>query len=146
MHRRSMATTKSRAPSLHSSMQKALIGFLKWLELSLLLLSLDYLSSPLLHLYAQPVTRNSFGRLLFIIIYDNGIFRGVKEMCQAEVEGLSSFQYMELFIKEGAPVRQTVDCFSFGGIVKLICTDLSVLKADYDRIKELETSGWFIIE
>ena len=61
-----------------------------------------------------------------------------------EIRNMSSFVDMEIFFKIGRHVSKTIDCFTFGGIVKLTNPDLKQLVADYDRIREMEKSGLFV--
>ena len=63
-----------------------------------------------------------------------------------EMRGMSSFIHMELFVKLGGKVSRTIDCFTFGGIVKLVNPDLGKLTQDYERIREFERSGLFVCE
>ena len=59
---------------------------------------------------------------------------------------MKSFQYMELFVKMNEPVHKTINCFTFGGLIKLVNSNLSDLVNDYNRIKEMEKNGLFKIE
>jgi hypothetical protein len=92
---------------------------------------------------SQPVSRKCYGRLLFFTVYVEGTLEEVNEAFLDEIHQMKSFKYMELFVKVGGPIRKTIDCFTFGGIVKLINTDLSELVANYTRIKEIESLDLF---
>ena len=61
-----------------------------------------------------------------------------------EIRAMASFVDMEIFFKIGRVVSRTIDCFTFGGIVKLNNTDLPTLLTDYERIREMEKSGLFV--
>jgi hypothetical protein len=39
---------------------------------------------------------------------------------------------------------KTIDCLTFGGIVKLVHEDKATLDANYNRIREMETTGLFV--
>ena len=63
-----------------------------------------------------------------------------------EIRSMASFHDMELFVRVGRKISKTIDCFTFGGIVKMINNDLNQLIADYDRIRVMENSGLFVCE
>ena len=75
-----------------------------------------------------------------------GFLRAVDETAVNEIEDMKSFVDMELFVKSGGPVKKTIDCFTFGGSIKLVNENLSQLVEDYNRIRELEISSLFIVE
>lgn len=47
-----------------------------------------------------------------------------------------------MFAVQGAHVRKTIDCFTFGGVVRLISDDSEALAKDYERIREIEQIGF----
>ena len=94
----------------------------------------------------QPTTRKSCGRLLFLIVQSEGVLRAIDEAALNEIEDMKSFVDMEIFVKVGGSIRKTIDCFSFGGSIKLVNNDLSQLVEDYERIRALEISSLFIVE
>ena len=104
-----------------------------------------YMFFPSLFFLSQPKVRKSFGRLVFIINSKEGVLQGIDEASLNEIEDLKSFVDIEFFVKVGAPIKKTIDCFTFGGVLKLINSDLAQLKEDYDRIRELESSTLFIV-
>ena len=99
-----------------------------------------------LFLTFQPTTRKSYGRLLFLIVQSEGVLRAIDEAALNEIEDMKSFVDMEIFVKVGGSIRKTIDCFSFGGSIKLVNDDLSQLVEDYERIRALEISSLFIVE
>lgn len=60
----------------------------------------------------------------------------------AEIESMPSFVWMELFAAQGQAVRKTIDCFTFGGVVRLLHADQATLLRDYARIREIEEIGF----
>ena len=84
--------------------------------------------------------------MLFLIVQSEGFLRAIDETAVNEIEEMKSFVDMELFVKAGGLVKKTIDCFTFGGSVKLVNDDLSQLVQDYDRIRALEISSLFIVE
>lgn len=94
----------------------------------------------------QPTTRRSYGRLLFLIVQSEGFLRAIDEAAVNEIEDMKSFVDMELFVKSGGPVKKTIDCFTFGGFIKLVNDNLSQLVEDYNRIRAMEISSLFIME
>jgi hypothetical protein len=85
--------------------------------------------------------RICFGRLLFFVLYKGGQVRDLDQTLLTEIESLPSFIAMELFAGKGKTVHPTVDCFTFGGIVKLIHNDEGQVTQDYDRIRAIEQIG-----
>lgn len=60
-------------------------------------------------------------------------------------QAMSSFISLELSLKQRHHVKKTVDCFTFGGFVKLYNLDLEALKRDYERLREIELAGGLYI-
>lgn len=79
-------------------------------------------------------------------MYEDGILTDANEALIEEIYSLKTFQYLELFVKINEPVRKTIDCFTFGGVVKLYGPVLADVIADYERIKEIERNGLFNIQ
>ena len=61
-----------------------------------------------------------------------------------EIQALSSFVSLELFVQKGALVRRTVDCFTWGGVVKLISNQQDVIEGDYNTIRNIEKAGFLL--
>lgn len=75
--------------------------------------------------------------------YVEGAFVRVDPSYASELMALPSFVHMECCFEPGQRIRRTVDCFSWGGIVKLFHADDATLQRDYDRIREMELTGLF---
>lgn len=58
-----------------------------------------------------------------------------------EIEALSSFAGTISMLGPGDELKRTVDLFSCPGIIYLVDRDRDQLKADYDRIRELDAEG-----
>jgi biotin carboxylase len=94
----------------------------------------------------EPLLRHSYGRILFLIIRDSGILVDIDESLVQEIESLHSFISIEFFIKKNEYIKKTIDCFTFGGVVRLVHDSDEQLNLDYQRIHEMETQGLFIIQ
>jgi hypothetical protein len=86
--------------------------------------------------------RHSYGRLVFLILYADGVAEDFDAALLAEIEAMPSFVSLELFCNQGAAVRKTVDCFTFGGVVRLLSNDQETILRDYERIREIEHIGF----
>jgi len=93
-----------------------------------------------------PMKRFGYGRLLFLIIKVKGRLLCYKPAFLEEIKAMKSFIYLETFLKPQQNVIPTIDCFGFGGIVKLFHVDLAVLSQEYERIREMEDCGLFEVE
>jgi biotin carboxylase len=71
------------------------------------------------------------------IVYDAGM---------REIEALPSFAGTISMLGPGDQLKTTVDLFSCPGIIYLVDPDRERLKADYDRIRELDAVGVFELE
>ena len=67
-----------------------------------------------------------------------GILSQINASCLAEVKTMKSVLGIELFLKPGSKVVRTMDCFTFGGIVKLFHPCADIMEADFHRLRELE--------
>ena len=59
----------------------------------------------------------------------------------AEIKGMASYRAHEIFVAAGQTVAPTIDCFTWGGCVKLANADRDALDADYSRIEALCQEG-----
>lgn len=82
--------------------------------------------------------------LLFLVLYETGIVRDIDNDRIDEIRALSSFVSLELFVQKGSSVRRTVDCFTWGGIVRLISDQQGVIEGDYNTIRDIEKSGFLL--
>jgi biotin carboxylase len=106
----------------------------------------SYLNPEAFHkLPTEPVLRLSFGRLLFFVVKCEGVFREVYKEYLDELLQFSSTKYLEFFLKPGAIIRPTKDCFSWGGLAKFVNDDLDELIRHYDRVREMEDSRIFFL-
>src|SRR6476469_2795370 len=67
--------------------------------------------------------------------------RIVDDAGMREIEALPSFAGTISMLGPGDQLKRTVDLFSCPGIIYLVDPDRDRLKADYDRIRELDASG-----
>jgi hypothetical protein len=65
----------------------------------------------------------------------------VSDLGMGEVEALPSFAGTISMLGPGDQLKRTVDLFSCPGIIYLVDPDRERLKADYDRIRELDAAG-----
>ncbi|CAE7806982.1 unnamed protein product [Symbiodinium microadriaticum] len=106
-----------------------------------------YLSrEAFLEVPSLPVERFADGRLLFLVSRVQGILKAVDAVLVEEIRQMASFVRMELFVKPGARIVPTINCFTFGGVVVLINEHSPQLEKDYQRIHEMEESGLFEVE
>ena len=88
-----------------------------------------------------PEERFGFGRVLFIVVNTCGELQEINPAFTREINSMTSVKDMEYFPKRGQTICKTIDCFSFGGMIKLFNKDLSILESDYQRIRVMESSG-----
>lgn len=60
-----------------------------------------------------------------------------------EIAQMSSVLGFEIFLKPGQQVIPTIDCFTFGGLVKMYHSNLEVIAEDWNRIRQMEDLGFF---
>ena len=77
-----------------------------------------------------------------MIIYEDGVVSDFNLDLLCEIESMPSFVSMELFAQKGGVVRRTVDCFTFGGVIRLVHSDQATILRDYERIREIEKTGF----
>ena len=83
--------------------------------------------------------------MAYLVSYVEGVFVETRREYVAELRALASFLVMEVLFEPGQRVGRTVDCFTWGGVVKLFHTDNAQLCADYDRIRVMEETGLFVV-
>jgi len=86
--------------------------------------------------------RHSDGRLVFLILYKDGLVEDFDHALLTEIQNMASFVSLEMFAAKGARVRKTIDCFTFGGVVRLVNPDTAVLVRDYERLRGIEQIGF----
>jgi hypothetical protein len=87
---------------------------------------------------SAPTQRFAYGRVLFICVNSCGTLGSIDPAFTEEIMSMGSTIHLEYFLKIGQKVIKTIDCFSFGGLVKLVNRDLKQLTADYERIRAME--------
>jgi len=98
------------------------------------------------HGVVQVADRRCYGALLFLQSNVCGRLVEINPAYIEEIRAMPSFVHMELFARLGQQLKKTIDCFTFGGIVKLVHAQSEVLEKDYNRIREMENSGLFLCE
>lgn len=81
--------------------------------------------------------------MLYMVLYEDGVFAQLNEEMVKEIEAMPSFIKMEVFVKPGQFAKRTVDCFTFGGGIRLAHSDINQLNQDYNRIREMELNGLY---
>lgn len=90
------------------------------------------------------MVKHAEGRILYLVVSHEGLFLELDSVMLEEIQHLSSFVKLDLFAKSGTVIKKTIDCFSFGGIVRLVNEDAGQLQADYDRIHQMAATGLFV--
>jgi hypothetical protein len=91
-----------------------------------------------------PPMRVAAGRIKFLLFHRSGFLNeneAAFETALATIKGLESYRAHELFVKPGQEVIPTVDCFSWGGVVKLANPSDEKLFEDYNVIEQLCHDG-----
>jgi hypothetical protein len=74
-----------------------------------------------------------------------GMLEQVNPSYLSEITAMKSFVYMELFHSPGNHVKKTVDCFTWAGLVKLFHLSDDQVNKDYNRIRDMEDTGLFVV-
>lgn len=91
-----------------------------------------------------PPMRVNAGRIKFLLFHRAGTLSEKSvafETAVATITGLESYRAHEFFVKAGQEVIPTVDCFSWGGVVKLANSSDEKLLEDYLIIEQLCHDG-----
>ena len=83
-----------------------------------------------------PSPFKAAGQMVYLVSFSKGVVRSCPGF--EEIKKLSSYFSMESGVKPGTEVDYTIDLVSCVGIVNLIHDDPAVLKADIDKIGDLE--------
>jgi len=86
----------------------------------------------------QPSKRLGFGMMKFLMSNVEGKLKCWNQEVLDEITKMPSFQGMELFLNAGDSVHPTIDCFTWGGVVKLSHADNATAITDYQRLEEME--------
>ncbi|GMH98712.1 hypothetical protein TrST_g13618 [Triparma strigata] len=93
-----------------------------------------------------PQPHKAYPRVIFIVSFESGILKECNKAMVEEIMNFKSFRDMELFVEEGKQVEPTTDCFTFVGNVRLCHEKEAVVQAEYDRIREMEKTGFLVFE
>lgn len=93
---------------------------------------------------AQPYELMAGAYCVMLISRHEG--RIVADAGMREIESLPSFAGTISMLGPGDQLKRTIDLFSCPGIIYLVDPDRGQLKADYDRIRELDATGVFETE
>ena len=88
---------------------------------------------------AQPYELAAGAYCVMLISQHEGLI--VDDAGMREIEALPSFAGTIHMLKPGNRLERTVDLFSCPGFIYLIDPDRERLKADYDRVRELDAAG-----
>ncbi len=88
---------------------------------------------------AQPYELQAGAYCVMLISQHEG--RIVSDLGMTEIESLPSFAGTISMLRPGDQLKPTVDLFSCPGFIYLVDPDRERLKADYDRIRELDAAG-----
>ena len=81
----------------------------------------------------QVNSRLKYGALKFLISYHEGKLKRYNEHFIKEIESLESYRGHQVFVKPGARLKKTQNCFTWGGCVQLVHEDEDQLERDYSR-------------
>jgi len=84
-----------------------------------------------------PFVRKAHGVAKYFISYQDGTLKDFNKTTLEEIKAMRSYRSLELFLKPGAPIKPTIDCFTWAGCVLMANKDKAVLDTDYARIKEM---------
>lgn len=88
---------------------------------------------------AQPYELQAGAYCVMLISQHEG--RIVSDLGMTEIESLPSFAGTISMLRPGDQLKRTVDLFSCPGFIYLVDSDRERLKADYDRIRDLDAAG-----
>eukprot|EP01031_Cornospumella_fuschlensis_P040026 gene40026-48765_t len=94
---------------------------------------------------SEPSTRNAEGRIAYLVVPRDGLFLELDPVLLEEIQQLSSFVKLDLFAKSGTFIKKTIDCFTFGGSVRLAHEDARQLQNDYERVHHMTAAGGLFI-
>jgi hypothetical protein len=94
------------------------------------------------HSTSQPIAREGFARLCFLISRNSSLFGRIYRDFDAdfakELDSNEAILDYEIFLKPGSVVKPTMDCFGFAGFIKIFHTELGKVEAAYDRLRAME--------
>jgi len=96
---------------------------------------------------AQPLERKGYAHMKFMLSDTTGVLKEWNDSAMEEIKAMESFQGMEQFLTSGDAVKPTIDCFTWGGVVKMCHESDEVVTKDYKRIEEMEGNNeLFVLE
>ena len=81
----------------------------------------------------QPVVRQGFCNLKWLISYTEGTCRGVNPAALDAIKGDPSYRGHQIFFQPGAKVRKTQNCFTWGGCVLLANRSEQAINSIYEK-------------
>ena len=81
------------------------------------------------------------GRIKYLLFHRGGALARVNPAALAEICAMASYRGHEVFVKDGSTVAPTIDCFTWGGAVKMANPSEAAMQADYARIEALCLDG-----
>jgi hypothetical protein len=105
-----------------------------------------YLNGPLFDTLPDvPYQRQGYGKLLFLVNKSEpGILREINVDYIREIESMEAVLGYEIFLTVGNYVSPTIDCFSWGGMVKLFHKNSVIIDQCYNRMRDMEDNQLFI--
>jgi len=93
-----------------------------------------------------PHTLLKAGCVKYLLVHQAGTLLSLDSRGLDAIKALPSYRGHEIFLTVGKPVIPTANCFSWGGIVKLVNATDQGLQRDYDIIEQLCLKGlWTIV-
>ena len=93
---------------------------------------------------ALPRDMTCNGREVFLVSRIEGVIKSIPGI--DIVMNLKSFVKCEMCVQPGDNLKKTIDCFTRPGSIQLMHEDEKVVERDYERIRELEIEGMFVLE
>ncbi|KAF0740394.1 hypothetical protein Ae201684P_016904 [Aphanomyces euteiches] len=93
---------------------------------------------------AMPTSLRAFGCKTTFVSYDSGMLCGMPGM--REVETMPSFVESRVRAEAGVKLSPTIDAYTTPGCVLMVHEDKDILERDYNRVRELERSGLYLID
>lgn len=84
--------------------------------------------------------------MLVLIVREEGTLVDINSDGIEEIQQLSSFAGLDIFLKKGTHVAKSIDGLTFGGAVKLVNDDFVSLLADYEFIHAMPTRKLFVLQ
>ncbi|DAZ92695.1 TPA: hypothetical protein N0F65_009592 [Lagenidium giganteum] len=89
----------------------------------------------------RPTSLKAYGCEAMLVSYRRGLLDSYPGL--EEIEKMPSFVSKSMHVHHGEEITKTIDMFTTPGSILMVHDDNDQLKADYDRIRELEHDGLF---